>query len=157
MSTWFIDAKLFSDNGDEKLIKELCIMNVDDPLNAFYFIYYEQKPWLSLSSKARYDNNFLTSHYHLLGWREGQDVFCPSCAIESTQADVNTSLFYVIDSPTGSKINTIKKYFPMIRVTNYTMPYTPLPENISCPWRPHGIHCAYKQCFMGCMHYIKNM
>ena len=157
MSTWFIDVKLFSDNNDEKIIKELCFINVDDPLKAFYFIYYEQKPWSSLCSKAQYDNNFLTNYYHLLGWREGQDVFCPTCAIEQTQADVNISLFYVIDSPTGSKINTIKKYFPMIRVTNYSLPATSLlPENISCPWRQHGIHCAYKQCLLGCLHYISN-
>ena len=152
MSTWFIDIKVFSGNN-EKIIKELCVMNTNDILNPMHYVFYEQRPWSSLSEKSKLDNDFLTNQYHHLSWIEGKDVFCPMCILDNIGPE---NLFYVVDSSAGDKIKTIKAYFPSLRITNYSMRFQRVPPNIECPWRPHGDACAYKQCLTAALHYLKN-
>ena len=154
MSTWFIDIKVFS-SDNAKFVKELCVMNVNNILHPTHYVFYEQTPWSSLTEKSRLDNDYLTKHFHGLGWVEGKDVFCNACLNESW-VKYKDDLFYVVDSINGDKINTVKSIFPYLRITNYYMLFTHVPANIACPWRPHGDFCAYKQCLVGCLHYLKN-
>ena len=55
---------------------------------------------------------------------------------------------------TKSKISS--QFFPCLRITNYNMPIMSVPANINCPWRAHGDFCAYKQCLVGALDYLKN-
>ena len=155
MSTWFIDIKVFSIDGG-KSIKELCVMNVNDVLNPTHYVFYEQRPWSTLSEKSKWDNEFLTNHFHHLKWIEGKDVFCPTCILANVGNSFQDDIFYVVDSSGGDKIKTLKTYFPCLRITNYNMLYRTLPSNIECPWRPHGDACAYKQCLLAVLDYLKN-
>ena len=135
MTIWFIDLKVLSIDND-KCIKELCVMNVNDVLNPTHYVFYEP-----------FSDN--VTNYGLRS-----NAICQTCLYDNLYKN---DLFYVVDSYNGDNIKNIKSIFPCLRITNYNMSFTSVPANINCPWRAHGDICAYKQCLVGALDYLKNV
>lgn len=156
MSVYFIDFQAFYAAGGVMSIKELCIMSNDDIFNPIHLVFKAPVPWEALSSKTKYTNKYLTDHYHELDWDEGSQIFCPSCISK----DFIGSVFYVLDKVDGTKMKTLERYFPELNFVQYSKSIAELPkvgENITCLWREHGLHCAYKQCLAMCIDYCKSI
>ena len=150
-SVFFIDLEAFQHNCGCYIIKELCIMDVDDIFSPVYFMFQPTFPFDKLMAKARRTNNFLTCYRHGLTWKEGNAVFEPMKINLDKRA-----LYYVKDQLDGVKLKTVKHCFPELRITNYNASsLRPVPDNIHCPWRDHhGVNCAYKKCLQLCTHYL---
>ena len=68
----------------------------------------------------------------------------------------NESMFYVKDALNGNKAEYLQRMFPDLRITSYhcEKKLAKIPENISCPYKDHGDHCAYKKCLALCQNYV---
>ena len=154
MACYFIDIKGFVDNFDSVIIKELCIMNVNDILHPYHYVYRGLPEWDTFSPKCQSHNEAISKYQLQLMWTEGKDFFCPSCISLSFDADAT---FFVLDAVDGCKLNILKEYFPTWRLINYSVKPNSLrkvPQNITCPWREHGLNCAYKRCLLGVLDYL---
>lgn len=158
MTVYFMDFQGFFLNN-ELVIKELCLMNANDPFNPFYRVYKMNIPWHLLPADTAKTNNYLTNNCHRLSWEEGTTTFCPNCVLHSSKKDLLTVIIYVLDTENGSKMSTLKKYFPTLRFTSYNKTISQLPKtpsNISCIFRDHHhVNCAYKHCISMCIDYYK--
>jgi hypothetical protein len=132
MSTYFIDFQGVVING-ETIINELCIIDARHILKPMHYIF---------KSDAFNSNEFT----HKLDC----DMFCPTCI--TCNMSLKNAIFYALND----KIETLKKYFPMIRLNYYnkTIQET-IPKYISCPYRDHGIQCSYKNCLTMCIDYCQ--
>ena len=71
--------------------------------------------------------------------------------------NINESMFYVKDALNGRKIEYLHRMFPYLRITSYHCEkLAKIPKNISCPYKDHGDHCAYKKCLALCQDYVAN-
>ena len=69
--------------------------------------------------------------------------------------NINESMFYVKDALNGRKIEYLHRMFPYLRITSYHCEkLAKIPKNISCPYKDHGDHCAYKTCLTLCQNYV---
>ena len=154
MSVYFIDFQGFCTNERILSIKELCIMSTNIVFEPMHYVFESTLPRNTLSSKVKHTNRYLSDFYHKIEWEEGTDILCPTCIIKDL--NVTDSIFYVLDKCDGNKLQTLKKFFPMLRLVNYSKNSAELPtvpENIRCVWREHGQHCAYKHCLAMCIDY----
>jgi hypothetical protein len=154
MATYFIDFQWFIVNN-EIVIKELCIMDANVMLYPLHLVFNPIVPWESLTLETQELNQFQMNYYHKIGWYEGKAYFWPSYIIQSLNKEAT---FFILDSPNGSKKKTLQRYFPNLKLINYNKTIDtllPVPSNISCPFRDHGDHCAYKQCLSMCVDYCK--
>lgn len=107
--------------------------------------------------KMQTSNAFLTEHSHNLTWEEYNTKFCQDCLMRDikAQCNIDEALFYVRDHIDGRKMMLIKSILPDLRICIYKCPkLKPLPKNITCIYREHGLYCAYKKCLALCQHYI---
>ena len=157
MTAYFVDIQSFYGNENMQ-IKELCIMNANDILNPYHKVFVMDIPWNLLPPNTAKSNTYLASGYHQLSWDEGSSKFCQRCILNDCDYDIKKSIIYVLDQEDGTKMKTLKKYFPELRFTSYNKNKSDLssvPPNITCIWREHGPHCAYKQCLLMCTDYCK--
>ena len=155
MSCFFIDITGFVDNDGDLIIKEICIMNIQNILQPLYLICKNMPDWNSLSLLSKQRNEDMSNLNLHLTWDEGNDVFCSFCLSHSIL--VKSEIFYVMDDNDGRKLKTLKSLFPKWRFANYSLnanSHCQLPTNISCPWREHGPNCAYKHCLLGAIDYL---
>lgn len=157
MSVFFIDFEAFQDNDANYLIKEMCIMNVNNILEPFYYMFVMSEEIGSFSKSTQRTNDYLRRWRHHLLWNEGDCIFDANKVLKELQA-IDNSLFYVNDELGGKKIYTVKKIFPNLRILNYNCSNIngKIPENISCPRYNHGECCAYKKCLKLCVHYLSS-
>ena len=153
MSVFFIDFEAFWTNENEFIIKELCIMNVN---NMFYPLHYVFKPtlhWSELTKKAATTNKYLSKYFHKLNWYEGTSIFCSTCIKNNIYQNftIENAVFYVRDQ----KVKLMKELFREFRIIGYSAEkLNTIPRNITCPFRCHGKHCAFKKCLLLCQHYL---
>lgn len=157
MSVFFIDFEAYQDDDANYLIKELCIMNVNNILKPFYYMFPMCESMGSFSKKTRGTNDYLRKWRHHLLWIDGDSKFDANEILKDLQSFDN-ALFYVNDQINGEKIDTLKKNFPNLRLVNYIYSDKGLeiPENITCPRYNHGEFCAYKKCLKLCVHYLSS-
>lgn len=162
MSTYFIDFQGFVVD-DELVIKELCIMDANDVFWPIHLVFRDLLTWESISEKSQEVNLYLMKNHHCLRWYEGGSYFCPTCILKAS--DWSRGTCYVLntsDSPNsieGAKIKTLQQHFPGVRFIEYSKSADELPkvpDNISCPYRNHGKHCAYKHCLCMFVDYCKS-
>jgi len=154
MSAYFIDLEGYFIN-DTLEIRELCIMgsNIFSPI---FKVYKPLKSWSDLSDHDRFANYNWTFNNHQLFWQDDGLPFCANCILESL-VDVNfkTDIFYMLADASSLQMKTVKKHFPMMRITRYTKKTLPaIPSNIKCPYIDHGQHCAYKNCLCMAIDYL---
>ena len=142
MSTYFIDYEGFHLNG-ETIIKELCIMDANNMLNPRHYIFKPIIPWSLLNDNAR----IMYLYQNDIDWDEGSELFCPKCIVTN-----NNAIFYTLDD----KFDVLQKNFPTLRLIRYNIKDLPeIPYNISCPYKDHGKHCAFKNCIAMCTNYCQ--
>ena len=153
MAPIFIDFEAFQDRNGDFMIKELCLLDADRPLTPLYFLFTPTEPWHELSEDRKTSAHFLTQHFHHLQWEEGNTRFCANCLmhhIRSVFPQCDNSIFYIMESKaSGPKYHFIKSVFPELNLVNYNVKLDGLPtppDNIVCPYRQHGRHCAYLKC-----------
>ena len=159
MSVFFIDIEAFQDDNADYLIKELCIMNVDNILQPFHYMFDMTESMGSLSKRAQTTNEYLRLWRHHLRWIDGDSNFDPSRILNDLKSIPNDALFYVNDHVNGKKINTLNKYLPNFRIVNYNLnepSQLNIPDNIFCPYYNHGDYCAYKKCLKLCVQYLSS-
>lgn len=152
MSVLFIDFEAYQDDDANYLIKELCIMDVDNILKPFYYMFTFSESMESFSKSAQKTNNYLLHRRHHLLWPDGDCKFDPALILQDLPSN---ALYYVKDQINGKKINTLKHFFPNLRIVNYNSKnLLHIPNNIKCPYYNHGDFCAYKKCLRLCVHYL---
>jgi len=157
MATYFIDFQGFY-IGDDMIIKELCIMDANQVFSPVHNVYKSDFNWDSIPDDSKFINRSLTSHRHKLSWDEGMIEFCRTCILNNyTDKDFYNATFYVLGIDDCTKTTTLQRYFPDMRLICYSKQseLAKVPSNITCPWREHGEHCAYKNCLAMCIDYCK--
>lgn len=151
MATYFIDFQGFR-TDENIIIKELCIMDANNILYPLFGMFKFSTPSSIFSDHTQAINNYLSLHHHTLRWEEGDQSFCGGCI----NAD-ESGLYYVYDVEDGFKMNTLRRIFPRLRLVVYAKEsILDVPSNISCMWREHGTHCAYKTCLSMAIDYCKS-
>ena len=159
MSRYFIDFEGFSYRGRHKL-KELCIINVDNPLDPVHYIFDATGAWTRLDQPQQDLYNYQTNEVHQLYWNEGNIRYCRKCImhrIKKAFPFYYNGTFYAMDE---EKTFTLKRKFPKLNIVNYNQSFNTLPcitNNITCPYRMHGTHCSYLTCLRLFCHYVNVM
>jgi hypothetical protein len=74
-----------------------------------------------------------------------------------SRCNLAEALFYIKDSDDGRKEKLIKSLFPDLRICTYKCDkLKAIPKNITCIYREHGSHCAYKRCLALCQNIYFN-
>jgi len=160
MKTAFIDFEAFVDNDGSYIIKELCIMSLTDIFNPLYYLFFPTKSWRDFNYETNKTNKYLMTRHHKLQWYSGIELFCRECvmyAIE-TRYNLKTTIFYIMGSEYGKKMETITKLFPNLRIVGYNASYRDfknVPSNITCFTNHGNKHCAYMKCLKLVQHYIE--
>ena len=160
---FFIDFEAFRQDGEFR-IKELCVIEINQPGDPLYYAFrLDQDEWQALTIEEQKTNMYASRHLHRLHWLEGVSRYCKTCVMYHLARKFprwNEGMFYVLDSVCGPKIKFLKKEFPHLRLANYngltfkTLPEPPL--NIACPFREHGIHCAFRKCHQLLTHFTSS-
>ena len=143
------------------VLKELCVVDVDQPFAPLYYLFAPRGGWQQLSERQRTTYDFERDSIHHLDWAEGHIRYCRKCVMHHIkQAFPNSwsgSLFYVMEAQAnGQKLKFLEKEFPELHLLNYNITFDNLPflpGNIICPHRFHGQHCAYLKCMRLCAHF----
>jgi len=157
MPPYFVDFEAFQ-HGEERFhIKELCIIDVDNPLKPVYFLFKADKNWHGLSDCVKQTYNFQTNNLHQLAWNEGETRYCRRCVqycVETIFPLCRNGIFYVMGT---QKLKYLQDQFPKWNFAEYMilMKDLPLlPPNIGCIYRAHGEHCACLKCYQLVKHYL---
>jgi hypothetical protein len=157
MSSFFIDFEAFQ-HGDEIFrLKELCIIDVDNPSNPIYFLFKASKEWNRLDACVKRTYNYQMRHLHHLDWNEGITRYCRRCVqyiVETYFPGARNGIFYVMGR---QKLRFLQEEFPKWTIVEYNVSINELPPltpNINCVYRPHGEHCACLKCFRLVKHYL---
>lgn len=156
MSPYFIDFEAFQHGTEKYVIKELCVIDVDQPFSPLYFIFKSRKRWDSLSKEQQTTYDYQTQYVHHIGWVEGEPRYCRGCVWETIK-DVfpfcRNEIFYVMGK---QKMDHLRNKFPHLNLCEYNVTMNTLPDlppNITCIYRSHGEHCACLKCFRLVKHY----
>jgi len=104
MTVFFIDFEAFHDNNANYLIKELCIMNVNNILQPYYYMFAMTESMGILSRRSQNINEYLWLWRHHLRWIDGDCKFDPTQIVNDLQAVPNDALFYVNDQINEKKL-----------------------------------------------------
>lgn len=162
MSPLFIDYEAFVSNG-KHIIKELCVINVDNPFSPLYYLFSPQIKYSELSASDKMTNYYLSTNHHYIPYCNGSVKFCKECIashIKDVFPFVENSIVYVLEpkGSDGKKLKTLMEIFPTLNLVAYNfkkMTDLPLPPpNVVCPYMDHGLHCAYMKCLRMYLDYI---
>ena len=159
MSPYFIDFEGFQYRG-QYIIKELCIMDVDKPLQPLYYMFTPITNWSRLSVDERLQFGYQKKYIHHIDWYAGHVLYSQKAIMQQIKQDFqlwDVGIFYVMDRFNGDKLKFLKQEFPQLRMSNYNITFHSLPRissNIQCIYCNHGAHCAYLKCMRLCYHYI---
>jgi hypothetical protein len=157
MSPFFIDFEAFQHGSNKFRLKELCVMDVDRPLNPLYFIFKGGKKWEDLTCGEQQTYSYQRRYLHHLGWEEGHARYCRRCVwyfIKDYFPQIRNSIVYVMGE---QKIKFLQNEFPSLNFCEYNVTLALLPNvaaNINCFYRDHGEHCACLKCYRLYTHYI---
>ena len=153
---FIMDFERFQQGKDgEMYIKELCIIDMYQPWDPLYYIFrFGEDAWQALPADAQKTFNYASRRLHRLHWTDGLSRYCKQCVLYHLHNKFprwNEGIFYVLDKPNGAKIQVLTKEFPELRIVNYnglTLKTLPEPRfpSLTCPFREHGQHCAFRKC-----------
>ena len=118
MSHYFIDFEGFKYHGRYD-IKELCIINVDNPLDPVHYIFDVANSWTTLNQHQQDLYNYQTNEVHCLYWNEGNTRYCRKCIMHHIMKAFpyySNGTFYALDE---EKTSTLKHKFPSLNIVNY--------------------------------------
>lgn len=150
---YLIDVEGFQHGKNGKFhIKELCILNVDEPLSPYYQVFTSTKPWSAINDDAeKFTYRYQTNKVHHLSWDEGWQTYCNNCVwreIKKTFPNWRNGMFYVLGE---SKLKMLKENFPKLKLVPYNATLSTLPalgSHIRCVYREHSVeHCACLKCY----------
>ena len=162
MSPLFIDYEAFFYNG-KHFIKELCIIDGDNPFAPLYYLFSPQIKYSELSTTDKTTNFFLTTNHHQIPYDIGDVKFCKECILRHIKHEfpfVDNSIIYILEpqGENGVKMKTLTELFPTLNLVAYNfekISSLPLPPiNVTCPWMNHGLHCAYLKTIRMYLDYI---
>ena len=144
---YFVDFEAFQHGNERFQVKELCVIDVDFPLEPLYFLFESQAP---TSPEAQTTYNYQTNHIHHLHWNEGTSRYCKACIIYYIKKQfpyASNGIFYVMGK---QKLAFLKEEFPLFNFVEYNATMetlTTIPLNIHCLHHNHGEHCACLKCY----------
>jgi len=173
VAVFFIDFEAFQHGKDEDfIIKELAIIDSNNPLRSACYVFLPHCSWESLSAEHRRTYNYLERRLHRLTWNEGTLRYCTRClqndiAYFFTGSSVDKAIFYTMGE---QKAEFLRREFPHMHIEDYgnafvsninrknenlTIKKLPrAPQHISCTYRNHSReHCALLKCYRMYMHY----
>lgn len=159
--TFVIDFEAFQHGSESFIIKEMCILNIEKPLQLIHCVFKPAVSWRHLSSEQKRTYGYQMSHLHKLEWNEGQRSFCVDCILRKLyhkfpDFTTDSSKFYVVGE---QKCVYLKSLFPSLNIVNYyNLSYKQLPTqactHLQCPYRKHDSeHCALLKCYRVYMHH----
>ena len=145
----FIEFEGFQlEYGKRWIIKELCVLDQEQPLKPLYYLFTSDLPFESLSQDEKFQVGFVTTNIHGISWFEGTSRFCASCVENRIIEDFgNTCEFYTMGE---TKVKVLSELFPRLRIHNVDRSFKTLPNlmpHITCLHRVHGEHCAVRKCY----------
>lgn len=151
---FFLDFEGFKHGQDQMRIKELCVINADQPWDPLYYVFrFEENEWNMLSADEQKTHNYASRRLHKLHWLDGICRYCKECIFYHLRQKFprwNEGIFYVLDTANGPKVQFLTQEFPELRIVNYNgLTFKTLPEprfQMICPFRDHGKHCAFRKC-----------
>jgi len=157
----FIDFEAFQHGDESFIIKELCVLDVRQPLKPIHFVFKAPTPWSCLSSHKRHTYTYQEKNLHHLSWHEGKEKrYCSNCLERRIQHEVEHQhpepLFYVLGE---QKAEFLKKEFPSLHIVTYPHTYKDLNvreiTHLVCPYRDHSTeHCALLKCYRLYSHFM---
>jgi len=157
MAPFFMDYEAFQHGSGKTIIKELCIVDVDQPMIPLYFLFHNDKKWSELDSAQQKTYKYQTQYIHHLNWNVGTSRYCRECVyyyIKKSFPDYLNGIFYVMGE---QKLTYLKSQFPSLNFCTYNVTFNDLPKlavNIGCMDHEHGEHCACKKCYRLLHHYL---
>lgn len=146
--TYIVDFEAFQHGSEDFRLKELCIIDVDKPLQPLYFIFKHRKQWDHLKSEHQKTYTYQMHHLHKLKYEEGHTFYCRTCIwrkIRDVFPSCTNGIFYVYGQ---QKVHFLSAEFPKVVWRHYDfvpryadllmLPY----QNVVCIHRPHGQRCA---------------
>ena len=138
---FFIDFEGFQHGREDIQIKELVVLDHDQPSLPLYFLFDTS---IMANNNDEYEKiwktyNYQTSRLHHLEFTEGHTHYCASCIfhhIISNFPNCANGLFYVLDHVNGNKVRKLRRDFPQLRFVNYSRPTMD-----SLPLEPNGVYC----------------
>ncbi len=157
---YFIDLEGFQHGEGRMIMKELCIINIENPLGPLHYIFMAPKSLDELSEAEKIGFHYQTSRLHHLKWYEGLTRYCQNCTwhtITHVFPYWAEGTFYVMDKINGTKIKFLQEEFPHLNLIAYNTVIfknlPPLAEYEGCKYRDHGKHCAFRKCIQLYHHY----
>ena len=159
--SFVIDFEAFQHGAEDYIIKELCILNIENPLQVVHAVFRPPMSWRHLSPEQRRTYGYQKGQLHQLSWDEGQRAFCVDCILRNLcykfpLLNASTAKFYVVGE---QKCAHLKQLFPKLNIMNYyNLSYKHLPPqactHLQCPYRNHDReHCALLKCYRVYMHH----
>lgn len=158
-NVYFIDFEAFQHGKEETFqLKELCIVELAQPLEPFYQLFAPPQPWKHLREPVQRTYHYQTLNVHGLFWNDGVIPYCRTCLQENVRRffpNWINGLFYVVGE---QKYRFIKELFPFLRLCEFFLPpntvMDPCPKFITCIFRGHGEHCAVRKCYRLMNYYL---
>lgn len=155
---YFVDFEAFQHGDEPYEVKELCIVDADQPFHFFYKLFGPQESWNGMSREQRRTYCYQTRHVHGIDYHEGYKNYCPyhlGKAIKDHFPGCVNEIFYIMGR---QKLQFMKKEYPQFNWCEYnaTLNDMPsLPKNIVCLHRTHDhTHCALLKACKLYQHYI---
>jgi len=164
-SRYFIDFEANQHGHGPYLLKELCIMDVENPLRNLCMVFAPPKPWCQTTPEERRTYLYNQQKLHHLNWYEGNYIFDAKVVTGQIYwfiGSINNAVFFAQNM---QKTKILQELLPGLNIINYadldsccaelTIAKLPsAPNYISCTYRNHGRHsCAVLKCFRLCLHY----
>jgi hypothetical protein len=157
----FIDFEAFKHGDEDFIIKELCILDTEQPLSPLYFLFKPTVTWDCLSRDQQRTYAYLEHNIHRLAWSEGHARYCRHCVfhyIEEAFPNVHNTTCYILGH---QKVTFLRREFPELNITEYTdvnsfkdLPRAP--SHLNCIYRHHSReHCAVIKSYQLYTHYRK--
>jgi len=128
MAPFFIDFEAFQHGNEDIIIKELCIVDANNPLIPLYFIFHPIKNWCYLDLARQKTYNYQFQNIHNLGWNEGTSHYCRRCVYyyikQAFPYEYRNGIFYVMGE---QKLNFLKQQFTHLKFCLYNITFDDLP------------------------------
>ena len=145
----FIEIEGFK-HENRFIIKELCVLDDQNPLCPLYYIFKEEFPFTQLTLDEQRQVAFVSGNLHGLTWKEGITQFCASCVERKIIEDFDNNGLLEFYTMGEEKVKFLSDLFPRLRILHVKKTFKLLPylmPHITCLHRPHGERCALRKCY----------
>lgn len=165
MATFFLDFEAFQVEPISYILKELCILDLDNPLRPLYLLFNAPYDIGILNETQQRTVRYCETHLHRIAWKQkGNTQSTASDLLElmmqhfgKLKLNINSTIYIVGGI---QKTNYIKSLLPTFRIITYKCRVRDLPtvpSHIRCMSAvvSHSkVHCACLKCYGLYLHYI---